>query len=170
MPFPPVQGNLNCHYVKKFNEQQRLQFYPFNVSDTIKLVSFRYHANSYPIHKDSLLIDSLIETKILTNDQVNKLTDIMYNNFFKKQPNYDVTSLCFLPRNAILFVDKNGKLKEHIGICFHCDNYTKSSEEIKMGDDCDQKMEKLRKFFIAAGIKFGTDNTIDSYAGETLTD
>ena len=164
------EGDLNCRYIKKFNEEERLKFYPFNISDTVKLASFRFHTNSYPFHKDYVVIDSLIEFITLTQKEVNKLTDILYNNFYKQQPNYEVFSMCFFPRNAIVFIDSKGKIREHVNICFHCDNYGRSSDEISLGDNCEQKMEKLRKLFKSVGVKFGTDRTIDEYPGENLKD
>ena len=160
------KGDLNCIYKSKYSAKQRIQFYPFNIAETIKLISFRYHKNNYPIKKDSLIVDSLVETFTLNKIQVNILTDILYNNFYKKSSNYDVKSLCFYPRNAILFFDKSGKLREYVFICFHCENYVLSSNNFMLGDDCSQKMEKIRKFFISAGLKFGTDINIQKYEGE----
>jgi len=69
--------------------------------------------------------------------------------------------MCFFPRNAILFFNKSGHLKEPVLIFFHCHNYEKSDAKIILGDDCSEKMEKLRQFIIAAGLKFGTDFSID---------
>ena len=40
---PKPKGNLNCVYKKKYSATQRNKFYPFNIADTIKLASFRYH-------------------------------------------------------------------------------------------------------------------------------
>ena len=67
----------------------------------------------------------------------------------------------FLSAQAILFFDKSGHLKESVLICFHCHNYEQSDDKLILGDDCSEKMEKLRQFIIAAGLKFGTDFSID---------
>jgi hypothetical protein len=164
---PKPKGDLNCFYKSKYSATQRSQFYPFNIADTIKLVSFRYHRHNYPIKGDTLLVDSLTEIKTLTKADVNNLTDILYNNFYKQQPNYGSLTQCFFPRNAILFYDKPGHLKESILLCFHCDRHEESSDRINFGSDCTQKMEKLRQFFVSSGLKFGTDKTIDIYPGES---
>ena len=161
-----LKGDLNCIYKKKYSTIQRSQFYPFNISDTIKLVSFRYHRLNYPIKGDTLFVDSLTEIKTLTEAEINNLTDILYNNFYKRQPNYGSLTQCFFPRNAILFYDKDGHLKESILLCFHCDRHEESSDKIDFGSDCIQKMEKLRHFFVSLGLKFGTDKAIDKYPGE----
>lgn len=162
------KGNLDCFYKKVYSATQRNQFYPFSASDSIELVSFRYHFKNIPVRKDSILVDSILEKKYLTKQDILKFTDILYNNFFKARPNYGVTNLCYTPRNAILFYNKSGKLIESIVICFHCNNYVASSDKVMMGDDCSEKMRKLRVFFILKGMKYGTDSKIHSYPGETL--
>ena len=167
---PKPKGDPNCIYTSKYSEIQRSQFYPFNITDTIKLVSFRYHFENYPIKVDTVSIDSLIEVNSLTKSEVSKLTDILYNNFYKKRPNYGSLTQCFFPRNAVLFIDHSGQLKEYILICFHCNNHEESSDKIYFGEECSQKMEKLRLFFISEGIKFGTDKTVDLYPGEKYGD
>jgi hypothetical protein len=161
------RGNLNCFYQEKYSAAERNNFYPFNV-DTIKLVSFRYHESNYPVRGDTILIDSLIDIKTLTKAERNELTDILYNNFYRRDPNYGISNQCFIPRNAILFLDKYGHLSNYILLCFHCDTHQESSKKINFGDECLQKMEKLRQFFITTGVKFGTDITVQMYSGETF--
>lgn len=163
-----AKGNLDCFYKKVYSATQRNEFYPFAASDSIELVSFRYHFKNIPVRKDSIVVDSILEKKYLTKQDIMKLTDILYNNFFKARPNYGVTSQCYSPRNAILFYNKSGKLIASIVICFHCDNYVASSDKVMMGDDCAEKMRKLRVFFIFKGMKYGTDSKIYSYPGETF--
>jgi hypothetical protein len=164
------KGDLNCVYKSKFSVLQRATFYPYRVAESVKLISFRYHRNNIPLKGDSVIADSLIESKVLSKHEIDQLSDIIYNNFYKKQPNYGVSTQCFLPRNAILFSDKSGKTIGHVLICFHCDRHKESSDEINWGDECSQKMENIRQFFISKGVKFGTDKTIDNYPGETNND
>jgi len=165
-----MRGNTNCVYRHKYSSKQRLNFYPFSKFETVKLVSFRYHLDDCPIKSESVVADSLIELKILTKPEIYKLTDVLYNNFFKRKPNYGTTSQCFWPRNAILFYDTVGNLKESILICFQCDRYSLSSNDIEYGDECDQKMDLLRSFFLTAGISFGTSNNSTFYPGERYKD
>lgn len=169
IPVPKRQGvNENCYYKAKYSAEKRLSFYPFSISDSIVLVSFRHHENNYPIHEDSVVVDSLIEIKQLNKHEIDQLTDILYNNFYIKPGNIGSLALCFDPRNAILFF-KGGKLKESIIICFHCSRYKTSSKKYSLlGAECNQKLEKIRAFFIAKGISVGTDLSIDFYPGETF--
>lgn len=161
-----LKGALTCFYKQKYTVSERNKFYPFSISDTIKIVSFRFHRQNYPIKGDSVLTDSLIEVRVLTKSAVNTMTDILYNNFYKKRPNYGTVTQCFFPRNAILFYDKSGALKESILLCFQCDRHQESSDKVNFGSECTQKMELLRQFFVSSGLKFGTDKTIDLYPGE----
>ncbi|WP_153797572.1 hypothetical protein [Foetidibacter luteolus] len=161
-----------CKYVSKYTPAQRSRFYPFSIGDSVKLVSFRYHRNNCPVQEGKIFEDSLIEQKVLNTTELEKLTDILYNNFYYRQPQCCVSSItqCFFPRNAILFLDRTDQLKESILICFHCNRIEKSSEAMILGDNCNGKMEKLRQFFISSGIEFGTNTTIDIYPGETGSD
>jgi hypothetical protein len=170
MKMPKPKGDLNCYYKSKYSADERNKFYPFNSADIIKLVSFRYHKNNYPIGKNGLAIDSLIESKTLTNEDISNLTDILFNNFYKRQPNYGVVTQCFFPRNAIIFLDKFGNLTDYILLCFHCNRHQEGSDSVKYGDECEQKVELLRDFFISKGIMFGTDAKIESYPGEDFDD
>jgi hypothetical protein len=165
---PPKGGfDDNCVYRNKYTESERLKFYPFNVADTIKLISFRYHDNNYPVNKEYIATDSLVEEKTLSKEEVALLTDILYNNVPKRPDNSHSFLDCFEPRNAVLFIDKSGKLKEYMLICFHCRRFESSSSE-KFGewDTCNQKSEMIRKLFVSAGVKFGTDLSISNYPGE----
>lgn len=161
-----IKGNTNCVYKAKYSAKQRHQFYLFNTANTIKLISFSYKNSKYPFTNDTLINDSLIEVKTLSKIETDQLTDIIYNNIYKKNPNYGTIRQCWIPHNAILFLDKQGKLKEFISICFHCDRYKGSSEKINLGDDCDQKMGKLRLYFVSLGVKFGTDPNIEYGGGQ----
>jgi hypothetical protein len=164
--FPKNMGNYNCIYKAKYKSSDRKKNYPFNITDSIKLISFRYHKNNYPVTNNSLVTDSIVEVKILSKSGVDSLTDILYNNFYKLRPNVEVMAQCFLPRNGIVFIDKKGIIKAYSLICFHCGTHQESSDKVNFGDNCNQKMEKLRQFFIARGLYFGTDKEIQEYPGE----
>jgi hypothetical protein len=167
-PPPPDPADYSCIYQQKYSDSARNSFYPFNSAAKVKLVSFRYHYNNFPITKNRYKIDSLREVKTLSPKEVSTLTDILYNNT-RKDTSFDVESLCeFQPRNAILFFDTAGTLKEWILICFHCEDYEKSSAAVAFGVDCQEKLERLRKFFVAKGVKFGTNRNIEKYSGETF--
>ena len=172
IPLPKmVKGaNNNCYYEPRYSASKRLTFYPFSDSDSIVLVSFRYQRNKYVIQKNNVLVDSLIEAVTLNKQKVDQLTDILYNNFFIKTDNISTINECFFPRNAILFF-KNKVLKESIGLCFHCSRYEVASGKYGLlGEECNQKLDMLKGFFMANRVNFGTDASIEIYPGETIVD
>jgi len=162
----------NCFYRVNYSEEQRLKMYPFNVSDTVVLVSFRYHKNNYPIRENSIITDSLFQKLILTISQVNQFTDVLYNNITKNRGNPKAVQIasvneCNEPINAILFIDKAGKLKAYVLICFHCRRFEQHPENGDWNlDFFDQKFDMIRQFFVSAGIKYGTDLTVGEFPGE----
>jgi hypothetical protein len=136
-----------CLYKEKYLAQQRLHFYPFNVADIIKIVSFRYHWDNYHFSDSGLTRDSLVESITLSHKQVDSLTDILFNNFRRKPSNIGTLSMCFEPRNAILFIDKNGKIIDNILICFHCSRIEVSFKKMYNFDQCSGKMVMILNFF-----------------------
>jgi hypothetical protein len=160
---------LNSH---KYNEEQRRSFFPFNTATTVKLISFAKEDYVYtPVAVNNFIIDysKVRESKILSNDGIDSLTDILYNVGFTpvKRPKYkkgqvhevevdDSRSMCiFQPRHAILFIDSTGKVTQYISICFTCHQYYLSSRKIKYTVNCENKYELLRSYFLSQGIKYG---------------
>ncbi|MBV8390864.1 MAG: hypothetical protein JO080_13760 [Mucilaginibacter sp.] len=176
----------DCAFTNKYSIKQRLTRYPF--SKAVKIIAVSYPTNypkadielDDPNHiNDSLLkmrIDTLSkeglhvkngdlnyssirEIKILNKTQINKLTDIIYNTDYKvKVFNVTERGMCFDPRNALVFFDKDGKVFDYLEICFECLNAESKSDKITVGTLCTQKYEILRKYLISLGIKYGTVN------------
>jgi len=161
---------LNSH---KYNEEQRRAFFPFNTATTVKLISFAKEDDVYtPVAVNNFIIDysKVRESKILSSDGIDSLTDILYNVGFTpvKRPKYkkgqvhevevdDSRSMCiFQPRHAILFIDSTGKVTQYISICFTCHQYYLSSRKIKYTANCENKYELLKSYFLSQGIKYRT--------------
>ncbi len=107
----------------------------------------------------------LKERKILSASEVNKLTNVLYNFGYTSTKSYKGLLIaesdgyrCYEPRNAIVFLDKDGLIAEYIEICFECHRRKESSEKIKMGEFCEDKYDLIRKYFRDTGIKYGTVN------------
>ena len=158
--------NSNC--VKKVNNSftTRLKNYPFNQVAQIQLVSFKGGIDtsefqdmkmndSLPMLNDTVCYSKLVEVRTITYNQVDKLTDILYNYGFGGPVYIGSSSMCYFPRNAILFLDANGKVYEFIEICFECRETRTSSERISLGQMCNQKMQMLKNFFKDAQIEYG---------------
>jgi hypothetical protein len=103
------------------------------------------------------------EMRDLSKAAVDSLTDILYNvarkpiKFPKDYGNMGAS--CYMPLNAILFMDSRGRVTEYIEICFHCHKYYYSSPKTQEVNYCDQKWDMLKNFFIAQGLKYGTIET-----------
>jgi len=161
--------NHDCIRRYKMSFSNRLRKYPFNIASQIRLVSYLAQPLSkdnpeilshtgLPIENDTICYSKLNEIVTLRLGQIDTLTDILYNVGFRG-PTFIITSIqCYEPRNAILFIDSKGKTVEYIEICFGCDKTRESSEKIPVGEFCKQKFEILRKYFLKAGVKYGTSN------------
>lgn len=171
-PRPPTKKEMeaeakNHHCIKKdvISLTERLKKYPFNVATRIQFVSFNhgiYLLNSQMVEQDSLLqindstiYSKLKEIKTLTHFQIDQLTDLFYNYGYKGPISSFSEAGCYMPRNAILFLDSSGKIIEIIEICFECGKMYASSEKVSFGEMCDQKMTMLFDLFKKAGIAYG---------------
>ena len=145
--------------------KERLKKYPFNVASRIQFVSFNhdiYLLNREMVEQDSLqhINDSIIysklkEIKTVTHFQIDQLTDLFYNYGYKGPVSSFSEAGCYMPRNAILFLDSKGKILELIEICFECRKMYASSDKVSFGEMCDQKMSMLFDLFKKAGIIYG---------------
>ncbi|QKJ28661.1 hypothetical protein HQ865_02440 [Mucilaginibacter mali] len=172
---------LNSH---KYNARQRLAFYPFNIACKIRLISFEYNNDPRsviigekaipenntnqepiitPVKSGEFAIDysRIIEFKDLSQKAIDELTDIFFNvGFTPIKCNVYIGSTgakCYEPRNAILFIDKNGKTVQYVELCFGCQRYYLSSSKIKNTAYCEQKFNMIRTFFASEGVVYGTN-------------
>ncbi|GAA4344517.1 hypothetical protein [Flaviaesturariibacter amylovorans] len=171
-PPPPTSadGDPRCRHVARYTTAQRRRFYPFRNADTVRLVSFRYHCRNYPVGAGGLRRDSLVESVALTRAETDALTDLLYNRVYRGRIHILSVTGCFVPRNALVFLDRAGNVTAWILLCFHCHNYEPSSGKVRWGDACSDKIEELRRFFRKKGLQFGTDRSIERYPGETFGD
>ncbi|MDN3580284.1 hypothetical protein [Mucilaginibacter flavus] len=170
----------DCVFTSKYSITKRLRKYPFSKAD--KILAISYHVFEYPTagKNDSLTTDSLspkdkllqggfsikadtldhstlMEWKTLNNNQIRRLATVLYNTGFKK-PGYNLIggASCYEPRNALIFVNKQGKVYDYLEVCFACKHYSSKSGRLNVGIECTQKYEILRKYFKSMGIDFGT--------------
>ena len=156
------QGSKNaiCVHRNKYSATERLNFYPFKNAATIKLVSFEQPDDAIirlPMQNGKVDYSILKETIELTNEQIVTLTDILFNSAFKGG-NFifgPAEGECYVPRNAILFLDPTHNTYAFIELCFECHRFRASSEDVQTGDFCDGKYSLLKEYFIKCGIKIG---------------
>ena len=149
----------------------RLKNYPFNLAAKVLLVSYVglepvrpgdtvYVNKGLPRIGDSICYLKLKEIKALSQPQVDRLTDILYNYGFPGSSHLITQAGCFMPHNAILFADKEGKAFAYIDICFLCEVAKMSSKKISLGDLCGGKFELMRAFFELVGIEYGVTKEV----------
>lgn len=164
-----------------FNLSKRINFYPFNKTSQIKIISYNLNSDGmtrvssetydketgktvtnldYNIgielprkNLDSLSLENVTQIKTLNLSQVEKLSDILYNTCSRLNANCSQTIRgCYLPRNAILFFDENGKVFEYLEICFECKT-KETFGKIENLDLSDYMYNDLEKYFNNLGIK-----------------
>jgi hypothetical protein len=149
--------------ITKYTLQDRKSFYPFNKATQIKLVSFGEQYDSsdlsnrakfeIPKINDTISTVRLDQIKELTWEQVDTLTDILYNTCSRWTIIEKTEMGCYLPRNAIIFFDKLNKPFEYIEICFECDGIKFSNKEVVGTETCDRMYDELQSFFRIHGLK-----------------
>ncbi|WP_107830808.1 hypothetical protein ABZR88_07895 [Mucilaginibacter yixingensis] len=177
----------DCTYTKKYSLAQRLNKYPFNKAVKILAVSYPLVVPPHEIWKtmadgskilakdttnrkegliiahDTLDRSTLIETKEINQSQINGLTELIYNtNWRNPSFPYHVEGHggCYDPRNAVVFIDKDGKVIDYIQICFHCmESHSMNDDRLSIGTLCNQKYDLMKKWFINLGITYGTIKT-----------
>jgi hypothetical protein len=162
-----MEKHNQCFNSHKYSEKQRASFFPFNEASIVKLVSFPFDPRDSiniftPIAVNHFTVDDdkIIESRILSKKGIDSLTDILYNVGKTPVGKLRVETFaelkCYSPRNAILFINKEGMVTQYIELCFECQKYYFSSRKIKSMEYCEQKYEMLKQFFLKQGIQYGT--------------
>lgn len=157
--------NNQCLKSDLFSVDERNKNYPFNKAKRIELISFNDPNSDFaiplPVKKGKLDQSKICEQKILEVNQINELTNILFNIGRTPVPHLaykmvNIGASCYEPRNGIVFFDSNDRVFEYIEICFNCRRSRTSSKRVKVGEECEQKHDILRDFFLKRGLKFGT--------------
>ena len=181
------KSNVECGFFGTKTVEERNSIFPFSeaekvllisypnaeayglrIRDSINLSHYGYKIKKEFVYHDSLNLKMFDATKvvILKTKSINMLSNLMYNFDYRvidqEKPNNISYALCYTPRNAILFLDKNEKVISVIEICFECDKYYlfPKSEELKdvLGLECDERLSFFRKMFDDYGFKDSKKN------------
>lgn len=160
--------NHGCKEKNTFTAEQRRKFYPYNKAVKIQAVSFDGYSNGkgllierLPIKHDTVCYSQLKEIVTLTQAQTDSLTDIVFNIGYKGPFFSERDDCCFMPHNAILYINSKGKVFAWMEVCFMCDAFEGSKKNITIGEPCNEKYDLLKKWFIDLGIKKGTADESD---------
>ena len=155
---PPTPDDFHddpkCYHNGHLSKSQRRQIFPFNQAESVEIISFHSKLGKTPIQNDTIITSKTIEIKILTEKQIDQLTDILYNYNYSKKTNlisYTETG-CYSPRHAIVFNDKSKQVISHIEICLECRKTVSNLSKESLGNFCDGKYELLHQFFSSIGI------------------
>ncbi|WP_264524812.1 hypothetical protein [Flavobacterium sp. N502536] len=159
-----------------FNLSKRINSYPFNKTSQIKIISYNLNSDGmtkvsketgktvstleYNIgielpreNLDSLSLENVTQIKTLNLSQIDKLSNILYNTCSRLNTSCSqIIRGCYLPRNAILFFDENGKVFEYLELCFECKT-KETFGKIENLDLSDYMYNDLENYFNDLGIK-----------------
>jgi len=160
---------LNCKKNNTLNPEELLKVFPYGISEKVILVSYQNHIpgiigeelqkqlDKFAGQKiDSAELSQFKEIKILETSEIVKIADIIYNYGYKSKPTIYEATKCYFPQNAILFIDKEGKLFSFIELCFGCSRFRTNIDKINLGDECSQKYDMIKEFFKDNNILYGT--------------
>ena len=184
-PPPPSERhfrhyNQECRHNGKLKKDDRRNIYPFSLAAKINVISFAnrddeappdfddstvvhkvlpqlpHFSQSTPILNDTIATAYTIDNIQLTENQIDQLTDVLYNyNFSKKTTLFSVKELgCYYPRHAIVFLDESSKVITFIEICLECRHIETDLPPESLGVFCDGKYDLLKAFFVGVGIKY----------------
>ena len=139
----------DCIY-KKNSKTDWTQKYPFANAEKIIWVSWKSEEKGRPktikdFTKDTIHWEIFSDSISINSINEKKLTDILFNYKYTVKGKYDLSSSCYNPRDAILFLDKNGKLIDYVEMCFECTDYRLMTTKWKF-DFCDGKLDLLKKY------------------------
>jgi len=162
-----MEQNSHCLHTNKYNAAQRKQFYPFNQTEFISIISFQDTISEFSSHlplKEVVIDMGMVKEEVkLSLKDIDKLTDLFYNTGYTSKKYGVITTRmsCYDPHNAILFFNKERKVISFIEICFDCHRTRASSENVHFGENCTEKFDKLKDFFTSNGIKLVSVNYKD---------
>ena len=94
------------------------------------------------------------ESKTLNIPETLQLSKVLFNTCGKFSGNNREVSMCFFPRNAILFYDENDNVFDFLEICFECHRMESLSENAtEINGMCSSFYTKLEKYFKDKGLQ-----------------
>jgi hypothetical protein len=175
----------DCGWYGKKTVAERNKLFPFNKAKKVVLVSYPDLYGIIPVEGDTLtemqeynaikkvkfqISNSknqtiyLIKEEIQLNDGwVNQLSHLLVNYTIKgdRSGGYS-TTLCYQPRNSVLFYDENDIIISCYEICFECSRVSmwpnpNGVESNFVASSCPNFLEELKTIFKKNGITYGIE-------------
>lgn len=187
--FSQKRTNVECGFFGKKTIEERNKIFPFSVAKKVVLVAFpsplmimdddlnnRMTYDSLSLSKGFRIIESAIlpkkgEKYFLTEKielnqiQINELSNLLINYKMTREPEFLSLVGCYIPRNAILFTDDNGKVITYIEICFQCNQFYQLPMEtipdfntLCKVEECFGMVGLIKDFFQKASVHYGVVN------------
>lgn len=159
--------NASCTRSGNITYAERISNFPFNETDQVKLISFRSKETEDAGDELKRDMDSIVlkqsffdpakydEVATLNTLQIDKLTDVIYNYKFKKEPYVISGANCYMPRNAITCLNNKGQIIAYMEICFGCENSRSKPKEFNTGEYCSNKYDLIKAIFKECKIEYG---------------
>jgi hypothetical protein len=148
---------FNCELNGTLSKEERRAISFFKIAKKIKLISFSQKVvHSTPIDKHLIASKYLKDEITLTEDQIDELTEILYNYNFAKDPSTRTITHgdCYEPRHAIVFLNSSEKVFGYFEFCFACENHKTFPTKENIGEYCPTKYDLIAHFFKSVGITF----------------
>ncbi|WP_341904699.1 hypothetical protein [Fluviicola taffensis] len=147
----------DCQLNGNLSKEERRTISFFRIAKKIKLISFSQKVvHSTPIDKHLIASNYLKDEITLTEDQIDRLTEILYNYNFSKDLNSRTITHgdCYEPRHAIVFLNSSDKVFGYFEFCFECKNHRTFPTKENIGEYCPTKYLLIADFFKSVGITF----------------
>ena len=143
------KDKYDCIY-KKNSKVDVTKKYPFNIATKIIWVSWKSDEEGMPktikdYTKEKITWENFSDSVSISNSNKGNLADILFNYKYAVNGAYDLSSKCYIPRDAVLFLDKNGTLIDYVEMCFECTDYRLMTTKWKF-DFCEGKLDLLKKY------------------------
>lgn len=183
-----AQENPDCGWYGNKTVAERNAMFPFNKAKKVVLISYPYLLGMDPVEEDTInalpeyntikevrfrigkqkreTIYFVKEEVVLAQDWINMLSHVLVNYTLKELPKngYIIEhTMCYSPRNSILFYDENDTIICCYEICFECSNTamwpdTNGLNEYADASDCKYaRLDELKFIFRKNGITYGLD-------------
>ncbi|MGC3945566.1 MAG: hypothetical protein QM762_13785 [Chryseolinea sp.] len=154
--------------LQKYSVQDIHTRFPFDQVKKIILVSYGVDASKgdkdnlgdepkrFPLKGEQIAFDEMDDVVAIPKEKIDTVADILFNTCYRWRETEYTPAMCFLPRNAIIFTDVNGKAICYIEVCFECNRMRPSDKRVEIEKEiCDNTLDKLESFFLKSGLRTG---------------
>lgn len=153
----PGCDSYKCELNGNLSPEERRAISHFKIAKKIKVVSFsRKVVTGTPINHNQLVSKYLKDEITLTEDQIDRLTEVLYNYNYSKEAGsiHFMDGCCYYPRHSVVFLNSSDKVIGYFEFCFECREYQTLPYRENAGEFCPGKYELIQQFFKSVGVTF----------------